>query len=49
MLLLELAGHLPAAGHAFNTILFIIRFCVVMIGAGALVHEVKETMAAGNA
>jgi len=49
MALVDLAGHIPAAGHAFNAIAFIIRFCAVMIGTGALAHEVKEAMAARQA
>ena len=49
ILLFELAGYIPAAGHAFNALVFIVRFCAVMIGAGALVHEVKEALAARQA
>jgi hypothetical protein len=47
--LFGLAGNIPVAGHAFNAIAFIIRFCAVMIGTGALAHEVKEAMAARQA
>ena len=48
VLLLELAGNVPVAGHAFNVIAFVIRFCAVMVGTGALAHALKETMAAGS-
>ena len=48
VLLFELAGNIPVAGHAFNAIAFVIRFCAVMIGTGALAHAAKETLTAGN-
>jgi hypothetical protein len=48
VLLFQLAGNIPVAGHAFNAIAFIIRFCAVMIGTGALAHAAKESMAAEN-
>ncbi len=49
VLLFELAGNIPAAGHAFNAIAFVIRFCAVMIGTGALAHALKEALAARQA
>jgi hypothetical protein len=49
VLLFQLAGNIPAAGRALNAIAFVIRFCAVMIGTGALAHEVKEAMASRQA